>query len=115
MEKTQKQKLIDLLTQNSWVCSTTFQERYIPEFRSLIAHMRKHEGYKIIDEPCLGKCGKNHKSKGLKRWKMVLSDQIKYSKEYNTTRPCNCNHYHLFGGCYCTTSDQQLREEVKLF
>lgn len=68
---TQKQNLIELMRKNEWICSTEFQSAYLPEFRSLIARMRKHEGYQIIDESCLGRCGKSHNSKGLKRWKLV--------------------------------------------
>lgn len=70
-KETHKQKIIRFLRSSDWVCSTYFQENFIPEFRSEIARMRKHEGYGIIDEACLGKCGKAHNSKGLKRWKLV--------------------------------------------
>lgn len=66
-----KELILDMLSKREWVCSTQFQENYLPEFRSLIARMRKHEGYLIVDEPCLGRCGKVHKSKGLKRWQWV--------------------------------------------
>lgn len=69
---TQKTALLDLLKSKEWVCTTEFQQMYIPEFRSLIARMRKHEGFHIIDEPCLGKCGKQHNSKALNRWKLVF-------------------------------------------
>ena len=68
---TQKAKLIEILKNNEWVCSTDFQANYVPEFRSLISHLNKHEGFVITDELCLGKCGKKHESRGLKRWKLV--------------------------------------------
>jgi hypothetical protein len=67
----QKQKLIKMLEEKEWVCSTDFHANFLPEFRSIIAHLRKHEGVGIIDEPCLGRCGKKHDSKGLKRWKLT--------------------------------------------
>ena len=86
---TQKIKLLNLMRKEEWICSATFHSNFIPEFRSLIAHMRKHEGYQIIDEPCLGKCGKAHTSKGLKRWKLVFEP----TRENKTDFCASCGHY----------------------
>lgn len=105
---TQKNSLINLLSDNEWVCSTKFQENYIPEFRSLIAHMRKHEGYQIISEPCLSRCGKQHNSKGLKRWKLMGTPVMGYTppkiiRSDNCARDYKCYHFRTFKYCNCIT------------
>lgn len=68
---TQKDALLEMLSKQEWVCSTYFQASYLPEFRSLISRLNKYEGYLIIGEPCLSRCGKIHKSTKLKRWQWV--------------------------------------------
>lgn len=88
-----------MLNEREWVCSTDFQANYIPEFRSLIAHMKKHEGYAVLSEPCLGKCGKVHTSKGLKRWQLVAKTlygmPIKISPVFNPSSVC-CYSFQVF-------------------
>lgn len=104
---TQKAKLIQMLNEQEWVCSTDFQANYIPEFRSLISHLNKYEGFVIIDELCLGQCGKNHTSKGLKRWKM-LTKPAYFGK---TEHPCSpnrpCFSYKTFKVCSCPRKWEQ--------
>lgn len=103
---TQKERLIHLLNENEYVCSSTFHANYIAEFRSLISALNKYEGYNITGEPCLGKCGVKHTSKGLKRWRMetrglkmdyMVKDEIR--KEFCCMANWNAPNSHA-PNCY---------------
>lgn len=63
---TQKQTIKTILDSNDWICSTTFQKAYIPEYRSRINELRK-DGNNIIARRCVA-----HKHKGaLQEWRLL--------------------------------------------
>jgi hypothetical protein len=62
----QKQKILQILNEQDWVCGTKFMQEYIPEYRSRLNEIRK-SGYVIENRLCTQH---THKG-GLQEWRLV--------------------------------------------
>lgn len=65
--ETQKQIILNMLLDKSFVCVTEMMAAFIPDYRRRLCDLKK-DGYQLEGRPCQQH---NHKSKILKEWRIV--------------------------------------------
>lgn len=81
-EKSQKEKIIELLNQKEWVCVTEMMALYIPDYRRRLCDL-KEDGFILTAR----RCTQHNHSGGVQEWHLVhKSDAPSEDLSYGASR-----------------------------